>query len=137
MFENIGSCEVGNRSWQSTSGNKDHKIWGSSALGLSCVKVYTYCTTQHLQTQHTMSTSRLATSILFRASRSSITKSSRQFRPLSRPALRVQPAITKTIPQRFYSQSERPSKIYTFEEVPLPPPPPSQQSILTVSRSKP
>ncbi|KUJ10320.1 Rhodanese-like protein [Mollisia scopiformis] len=45
-------------------------------------------------------------------------RSTRQFRNLPRAAIRAQPAITKTNQQlRFYSQPERPSKIYTFEEI--------------------
>lgn len=112
--------------WHQTSDNKDPKIRGSSPPNSWNSTPPSFTTTTV-----TMNTSRLATSLLLRASRSSIPRSARQFRTLPRPAIQLQSLITKPSQSRFYSQ-EKPSKIYTFEDVlyPLHPHTPSCQPII-------
>ncbi|CZR62364.1 related to D.melanogaster heat shock protein 67B2 [Phialocephala subalpina] len=81
-----------------------------------------------------MHISRLATSLLLRASRSSIHTSAREFRSLPRPAILIPPTITKPSQLRFYSQDPKPSKFYTFEDVQALTKSPSPTTILIDTR---
>ncbi len=68
-----------------------------------------------------MNTPRLATSILLRTSRTSIPRSTRQFRHYSPLPIRASPKISTPPLARFYSQQPSiPSKIYTFSDVTSP-----------------
>ncbi|TVY21401.1 Mitochondrial thiosulfate sulfurtransferase RDL2 [Lachnellula arida] len=66
-----------------------------------------------------MSTPRIATSLLLRASRSSIIRTPRQFRALPAPTSRATPLAIKSQSRPYSQNSPSPpqSKIYAFEDV--------------------
>jgi len=64
-----------------------------------------------------MNAPRLATSIVLRASRSSIPRAARQLRILPRAPIPATPAIVRPSQFRAYSEVPKASKIYFFEDV--------------------
>src|ERR1700709_2563682 len=68
-----------------------------------------------------MNTSRLATSAILRASRSSLPKTARQLRVLPRARIPAPRSLLVQSQFRSYSQVPKASKIYFFEDVRLPP----------------
>jgi rhodanese-related sulfurtransferase len=72
-----------------------------------------------------MNTPRLATSIILRASRSSLPKAARQLRVLPSARIPAPPSLIASSHFRPYSHVPKASKIYFFEDVRLPSPLPS------------
>jgi len=82
-----------------------------------------------------MNTPRLATSIVLRASRSSIPKAARQLRVLPRAPIRAAPSVVRPSQFRAYSQEvPKASKIYFFEDVQAHLANPSPETILIDTR---